>query len=204
MKIIEEKTHPCWISVTGPCTVLLWLIWLQWPRPKETLCGNNARFLPLLNSGFRWDNGAMRWQQRGEGRDWGLQHGTEGMWGRKRERKKRIQDGRKIQSPDFYCLTNRSCLWHKDWSLQGAQELLSLWGRLFETRDGLTHPIQTAQVLHHVLICVRVIVDHSVLLVHTARLRDKSKANVIRVGTVSQFIYLRIGQKNYWLLFGFV
>lgn len=42
-------------------------------------------------------------------------------------------------------------------------------------QDGVTHPIQAAKVLHHVLVSVLVIVDHSMLFVHAARLQEKSK-----------------------------
>lgn len=73
--------------------------------------------------------------------------------------------------------------WAWGCSLQGSQRPAPLslqpLDRLCESRDGLTHPIQTAKVLHHVLVCVWVIVDHSVLFVHTSRLQSKDTVRKI-------------------------
>lgn len=57
--------------------------------------------------------------------------------------------------------------------LLGAQRLALLTlcteAGIHET---LAHPIQAAQILHHVLVCVVVIVDDGVLFVHAARLQQ--------------------------------
>lgn len=65
------------------------------------------------------------------------------------------------------------------WDLLGAQRLAPLTlGTEAGIHKTLTHPVQAAQILHHVLVCIVVIVDDSVLFVHTARLqqhiRDKN------------------------------
>lgn len=73
-------------------------------------------------------------------------------------------------------------------------------GRLSETRGGLTHPIQTAEVLHHVLICVWVIVDHGVLFVHTSRLSmrkgQRHSYSVILIQQRSFVQGLRVGANS--------
>lgn len=49
------------------------------------------------------------------------------------------------------------------------------WSTKFGSKDRPTHPVQAAQVLHHVLICIWVIVDDSMLFIHTARLKQMWK-----------------------------
>lgn len=66
------------------------------------------------------------------------------------------------------------------WDFLGAQRLAPL---TLCTEAGihktLAHPVQAAQILHHVLICVVVIVDDGVLFVHTARLQQQIRDKTI-------------------------
>lgn len=55
----------------------------------------------------------------------------------------------------------------------GAQRLAPL--PLCTEAESLAHPVQAAQILHHVLVGVVVIVEDGVLFVHTARLQPQSR-----------------------------
>lgn len=144
-------------------------------------------FLPLLNSGFHWDNGAMKWQQSSEGRG-GVQSEIERMRRKKGDPGQQenpvswlplfYQPSPSLAHRDVFCVGGIVLDLRQEPS--GSPAAGSFFftpgpGWLSDTRDGLTHPVQAAQVLHHVLVCVWVVFDHSVLFVHTSRLQSKEK-----------------------------
>lgn len=66
------------------------------------------------------------------------------------------------------------------WDSLGAQRLAPLTlGTEAGIHETLTHPVQAAQVLHHVLVCLVVIVDDGMLFVHTARLQQQIRDKTI-------------------------
>lgn len=74
------------------------------------------------------------------------------------------------------------------WDLLGAQRLapLTLCTEA-GSHETLAHPVQAAQILHHVLVCVVVIVDDGVLFVDAARLQQQSRDNAMRKETEVSF-----------------
>lgn len=100
-------------------------------------------------------------------------------------KQKKGPGSQKLQTENRHCSSNR--LWKTDtFSAAGIVETRALKHHFLffpsvkqkqvGPKNGPTHPVQAAQVLHWVLISVWVIVDHGVLLVHTARLQNKSHA----------------------------
>ncbi len=171
MKIIGGKT-----SMLDSFAVLLWLVWLRLPGPKETLSENNKRFLPLLSSGFHWDNGEMKWQRSSEGREKGLWNEIEKNRGPRQQEKPPVSRLPLFYQPSPSLANRKGCfvLWALLWTgvfREPSGRLLCHSG--LRQVDGLTHPVQAAQVLHHVLVCACVVVNHSMLFVHTSRLQGK-------------------------------
>lgn len=181
MKITEETWS---ISAAWPHSVLLWLVWLQLLKPKETLSENNEWVLPLLNLDFT--RITVKWS--------GKSAVSEGGG--------RLHGEKEVQFPDkqtsisrLLSLTHRQrCVWTwtfmepRVWLLCHFGLRLWIWN---------THPIQAAQVLHHVLISVSVVVDHSVLFVHTARLKQTSKHDQ---SSISELFISRTYSKRYQVI----